>query len=277
MDPLTLWWIAPVALAGGGAVWAGVRLRSRMRYRPDRPMSRGAARRLALDAALHDLQQAQDASARARAEVQAAQAEVLRAQAQSPPLPAAVAGSRRRLQVAQREVKASLAAVRARRASVKVARATAPAWNAAAETLPLATLMAEHDALRGRWMAYETDPALAISYPSMSDAQAPALAGFLRAERLAAQLRPSSSDARTTPAAFAAYRDAVRDARHAFDAAEFDARRRAGEPTGTPGDAWAGVAQDLADGAQRAFWSGIDAIRERTRRQPPRSERRPRA
>jgi hypothetical protein len=269
MDPLlALWWIAPAAVAGGGATWAAIRYRRRT-TRPT--MSRGAARRLELDAALHDLKEAQDAAARGRAEVQAAQADVLRLQADqarpSSAVPAAaVAGARRRLQVAQREVKASAADIRARRAAVKVARATMPGWGTARETEPLARLMAEHDAVRARWVAYETDPALAIAYPSMSDPHAPALAAFLQQQRLTAQLRPSAADARTSPMAFSAYRDAVRRLAQTFDAAELDARRRAGEHVPDEPPAWAGIAQDLAAGAQQAFWSSLDALRERTRR-----------
>jgi hypothetical protein len=114
--------------------------------------------------------------------------------------------------------------------------------------------MAAHDQLTSAWMAYETDPAKAIAYPSMSDVQAPLTAAFLREQQSAQWLRPSSRDARISPADFAAYRDAVARARRAFDAAERDARTRAGEAT--TGDArtewWSGVAQDLVDGALRS-------------------------
>jgi hypothetical protein len=274
MEPLlALWWIVPAAAAGGGATWAAIRFRRRS-ARPT--MSRGAARRLELDAALFDLKQAQDASVRGRAEVQAAQADVMRVQAEQTrsrtDVPAAaIAGAKRRLQIARREVQASAADIRARRAAVKVARATMPTWGSARDQEPLVKLMAVHDAVLARWMAYETDPGLAIAYPSMSDPQTPALAAFLRQQRLTAQLRPSAPDARTTPTAYSAYRDAVRLLAHTLDAAELDARRRAGErvPEETIGETFAGFAQDLADGAQRAFWTSMDAIRDRSRRPRP--------
>ncbi|AZS35484.1 hypothetical protein CVS47_00076 [Microbacterium lemovicicum] len=263
MEPLLLlaqwWWVAPTAVAGGAATWVG--LRANRRLKPHRAMPRGAARRLELDAALHDLQEARDAAVRGRAEVQAAQADLLRLQADQTRaqsvVPAALAGAKRRLQVAQREVKASAADVRARRAAVKAARSTMPPAGSAREFHPLTRLMHEHDAVLVRWMAYETDPALAIAYPSMSDVRNPALSAFLQAQSQAQWLRPSAPDARTTPSAYAAYRDAVRRLRQTFDTAEQEARGRTrpsaagtGDADGR-GEAWGDVAKDIWDGASR--------------------------
>lgn len=223
-------------------------------------MSRSAARRLELDAALHDLREARDASIRGRAEVKAAQAHLLRLQADKTRsdsvMPAALAGARRRLQVAQHEVKASVADMRAHRAAVHAARATMPAPGSAREKEPLVRLMREHDAVMVRWLAYETDPALAIAYPAMSDVRNPALSAFLQAQSQAQWLRPSASDARTTPSAYAAYRDAVRRLRETFEAAEHDARGgeriSGGQRThDLRGEPWGDVAKDLWDGASR--------------------------
>lgn len=262
------WWAAPV-VAGGAAAWAGLRMTRRVRV--PRAMSRGAARRLELDAALHDLREAEDAGVRNHAEVQAARADLARLQAvqsgSGAVSAAAVAGARRRMQIAQQEVKAVAADIRARRAAVRAARITLPPLSAGPEAQPLARLMRQHDAVLVRWMAYETDPALAIAYPSMIDVRSPMLAEFLREQSLARDLRPSSPTARTPPASFAAYRDSVRRLQQAFDAAEFDARRRAGEvPTVMPdvvADAWNGIAQGLADGVQQAFTRSVEALRDR--------------
>jgi hypothetical protein len=124
--------------------------------------------------------------------------------------------------------------------------------------------MAHHDELTARWMAYETDPTVALTYPSMTDARSPLLAAFLREQSQAQWLRPASSTTRMTPAEFLAYRDAVRRATHAFDDAERDARRRAGEKPPRASDAasemWSQVAQDLADNAQRAVSDSVRAM-----------------
>ena len=89
------WWIGPAAAGAGTLGWIGVR-RSRHRALPagatttdraarawaSRPLSKNAARRLELDAALLDLQSARHTVTRGRAEVKIADAEVVRAQAE---------------------------------------------------------------------------------------------------------------------------------------------------------------------------------------------------
>lgn len=278
MEPLLAliaewWWIGPAAAGAGTVGWIGVR-RTRQRALPagasttdrtvrawaNRPLSKTAARRLELDAALLDLQTARHAVTRGRAEVKVADAEVVRAQAEraaSRVSSDAVSAARSRLVAAQRELRAAAAEVRARRAGVKAAKAMLPAIRSGSAPLPVARLFAEHDAVMLRWMAYETDPALAIDFPAMSDPRSPLLAEFLRAQERAQWLRPASTTARLEPADFLAYRDAVRALHHAFERAERAARRgRDDRPEADPADAWGRLTSDWAEQAQRALaWS----------------------
>ncbi|MBT9607005.1 hypothetical protein [Microbacterium sp.] len=278
MEPLVAliaewWWIGPAAAGAGTVGWIGVR-RSRQRALPagastsdraartwaNRPLSKTAARRLELDAALLDLQTARHAVTRGRAEVKVADAEVVRAQAEraaSRVSSDAVAAARSRLTAAQRELRAAAAEVRARRAGVKAAKAMLPAIRSGSAPLPVARLFHEHDTILVRWMAYETDPALAIDFPAMSDSRSPLLADFLRAQERAQWLRPTAVDSRLEPADFLAYRDAVRQLGHAFERAERAARRgRDDRPDADGTDAWGRVASDWAETAQRALtWS----------------------
>ncbi|MGC5076946.1 hypothetical protein [Agrococcus sp. DT81.2] len=257
------WWIAPAGAGAGALGVVGLRRRG------------PSARRLELEAALHDVRHAQDAVTRARARVKLARAEVLRAEAERSASIApvgAVSDAKRRVQLAERAAKAAVADLRARRAFVRAARATMPASRAPRESMPLARLRAEHDELTTRWIAYETDPAKAIDVPAMSDSSSPALQAFLREQQQALQLRPASVDARMAPAEFAAYRDAVRRATHAFEAAEHDALRAAGRGPGSsePGD-WSELAQELVQTAQLAIARSAEAWQrgERQRRRRP--------
>ena len=271
------WWIGPAAAGAGTLGWIGVR-RSRHRALPagattsdraarawaSRPLSKNAARRLELDAALLDLQSARHTVTRGRAEVKVADAEVVRAQAEraaSRVSSDTVAAARARLTSAQRDLRAAAAEVRARRAGVKAAKAMLPAIRAGSAPLPVARLFAEHDAVLVRWMAYETDPALAIDFPVMSDPRSPLLAEFLRAQERAQWLRPAAVDSRLEPADFLAYRDAVRHLTHAFDRAERAARRGGQEtPDVSDTDAWSRVASDLAETAQRALARSMESM-----------------
>ena len=244
------WWIAPAAAGAGTVGWIGVR-NTRRRALPaggstteraartwaNRPMSKAAARRLELDAALLDQQNARHAVTRGRAEVKIADAEVMRAQAERAASRAssdAVVAARARLTAAQRELRAASAEIRARRAAVRAAKSMLPAIRAGSAPLPVARLFAEHDAILQRWMAYETDPALAIDFPAMSD-----------------------SRSRLEPADFLAYRDAVRALRHAFERAERAARHGRDErPADDTSDVWGRMASEWAEQAQRAVtWS----------------------
>lgn len=244
------WWVAPAGAGVGGLGWAVQRVRE------------PAGRRLAVDAARLEVREAQRALVRTRAQEKVASAEVLRTQADRESgrgLAGEVPEAKRRLQHAQREVKAATAGLRARRASLAAARATMPAGSAPLEAMPLARLRSEHDALTQRWIAYETDPAQAIEYPAMSDPASPALQEFLRMQRRALELRPSAASARMTPAEFAAYRDAVRSAAHAFETAERAARSPQGRATPRIGRSdWSALVQDLLDTAQDAIERSVD-------------------
>ncbi|MDD7960963.1 hypothetical protein [Microbacterium thalli] len=277
MDPILVlvtewWWIAPAGAGASALGWAGLR-----RVRPGQ-------RRLELDAALLDVRRAQEAVTQSRAQLKVARAELLRAQAEKS-TPRATAGAvpeaRRRLQLAERQARAAVADLKARRAGVQAARATMPTSRGAIEQMPLARLMAEHDELTARWIDYETDAAKAIGFPMMSDARWPPLELFLREYQQASWLRPSARDVRMAPSDYSAYREAVRRATHAFDAAERAARR--GTPREIPepderSNDWAEVAQDLLDNAQRAIarssemWNRVR--RDRDRRDERRDERR---
>lgn len=252
MDPILVlvtewWWIAPAGAGASALGWVGLRR--------GRPMQR----RLELDAAQLDLRRAQQAVTQSRAQLKVARAELMRAQAEKA-TPRATAGAvpeaRRRLQIAERQARAAIADLKARRAGVQAARAMMPTSRKEIDRMPLARLMAEHDALLARWMEYETDAAKAIGFPMMSDARWPPLDLFLREHQQASWLRPASRDARMSPADYSAYREAVRRATHAFDAAERAARqgtpRELPEPDDRQND-WAEVAQDLLDNAQRAI------------------------
>lgn len=236
-----------------------------------RPMPKGAARRLDLDASRHELESAKTEAAHARVELRVAQADLLRVEADRAAgrAPAgAVSAARGRVQTARNDVRATAAAVRAQRAAVNAARATIPGPTAERDAYPLGRLMAAHDALTARWMSYETDAAKVIAYPTMSDSHSPLLTAFLDEERQARWLRPRSVDARVSPAEFAAYRTAVRRATQAFDAAERDALRRAGHrlpppPPGVP-ESWIDIAQDVLLLTQGAVDWSIRTFQRRT-------------
>jgi hypothetical protein len=238
-----LWWIGPAAVGAGGLGFAGVRLQRSTRRR-----------HLELEAARHDARGAREALTRARAGVMAARAEVARAEADRTAGRAAADPSRARrmLQAAQQEVRAATANVRAQRAMVKAARAAVPPVGAKPDALPLARIRAAHDAVMARWMAYETDPALGIDHPEMSDPHWPPMAGYLRALSRANALRPASADTRLTPAEFAAYRDAVRAAERAFADAERAALGHPAPADGGATDAWMDRASEIADTAMRS-------------------------
>ncbi|MDL5352228.1 hypothetical protein [Microbacterium sp. zg-YB36] len=209
------WWIAPAA-AGVGAVGYGALTTNRRR-----------ARRLELDAARQEEQTAYRALQAARAQLRAAQADLLSAKAQrgAAGIPSQFE-ARRALQAAkQRERQASLQ-LRASRSRVKATRARYGMAGGDAP-LPIEELLAQHDAVTARWLEYETDAGKALAFPQMLDARHPATLAFLRAQREAQSLRPASARDKVTPAAFLAYRDAVRRAEVAFAVAEQEAHRAA--------------------------------------------------
>lgn len=209
------WWVAPVAVGAGSATYAGLTTRSRR------------ARRLELDGARHEEALAFRALAAARVRVSDAQADVHSARASSPApsLSTALIGttemneSKRRLQEAKRAEKSAALTLRATRTRVKATRITYHAASAS-DPLPIDRLFAAHDAVIGRWMAYETDIAKAIAYPRLTDPNQPATIAFLRRQREAQRLRPGSARDRIPPEQYTDYRAAVRALESAFDEAE---------------------------------------------------------
>jgi hypothetical protein len=144
---------------------------------------------------------------------------------------------KRRLEVlhAKAELKAAQAAAR----GGTVAAASLPPVTAATaagsvpgsaeapdtQTTQLERLFATHDAVTARWLEYELDVAKMIAFPAMSDGRQPLTAAFLRAKRVADELRPESPKTKLTKEQLAEYRSAVVDFEVAFDVAERDARR----------------------------------------------------
>jgi len=270
VDPLwatvaEFWWIGPTAVGTGTLGWFGLRRGRRER-----------TRRIELDAARWQLRTAQRDAATARARVRVARTELARAQAERAAGRTGavdVAAARRELERASADARAATATTRVRRAHVSAARAALPPAGDEANA-PLARLMATHDALTARWMAYETDPARLIAFPAMTDARQPLTAAYLLAEKEARALRPPSGRARIDPQGFTAYRDAIAAAGRALDAAEAEAWRlaraagdaprtpRPGDPdagsrASLPWDEWSTVAQNLA---QTAIARGSEAL-----------------
>ena len=88
----------------------------------------------------------------------------------------------------------------------------------------LARVQARHDDITHRWLDYELDVSKLISYPAMSDGRQPLTAAFLRAKKVADNLRPAAGEV-PSPERLTEYRDAVTDYEVAFEVAERDARR----------------------------------------------------
>ncbi len=268
MLAVELWWIAPVA--AGGAVAGAVGLRRR---------STRSGRRLEYDAARHDLKAAQQTVVERRMAVKLARAEVARISAERSARrasPEQVAGARRMLRAKENDARAAAADVRAKKVRLNAARAAIPAASA---PRPLERLQAEHDAVTARWMQYETDPGLQITYPSMTNVKHPVTAAYLRAAGHAVETRRAATG-RVTAAEFAAYRDAVAELERAFEAAEHTARVQAGEVPSTPN--WQGTAQGMlnrsAEAIDRAAGAAASAFAAWSDRKRPegRDERPPR-
>ncbi len=266
MDPLLIvaewWWVAPTAAAAGTAGVIGLRRRARR-----------SGRRLAVDAARHDLRTAQQTVVDRRLALKVARADYARIVAERGVGRASadrVAGARRMLRERERDVKVAHADVRARQARLTAARASVPPASA---PRPLERLRAEHDEITARWMRYETDPALQISYPAMTDVRQPSTAAYLRAAGHAVELR-RAAEQQPTPAAYSAYREAVSDLEGALDAAEHRARVLAGE---TPPTAWQEAAQDAfarsADAIDQAAGAVASAFAAWSARRRPRDDR----
>lgn len=224
MEPILLfveswWWVAPVAAGAGAAAYGGLTTTSRR------------ARRLELDAARHEEARAHRALVAARADVRTAEADVHSARVRSGFAAAATFEAKRALQAAKTAEKSAQLALRASRARVRASLAQYRA-RSGRDPLPIEKLMAQHDAVNARWLAYETDAAKALAYPQLGDARHPATRAFFEAQREAQRLRPASARGRISPEQFAQYRSAVQALEAAFDDAERDAGARPPAPRG---------------------------------------------
>lgn len=132
---------------------------------------------------------------------------------------------KRRLEVMR--AKAELTSAKAAARHTPVARASEPRSITRPQPVPtqLDQLFAKHDDITARWLEYELDVAKLIAFPAMSDGRQPLTAAFLRAKKVADNLRPATSTAKITADEVAEYRAAVTDYEVAFDLAERDARR----------------------------------------------------
>jgi hypothetical protein len=231
MDPVfafaaELWWLGPVVIGGGAASFAAIRYGRRHR---ERTIEYAAAR--------HELDVARARLHGARAQVTSARAAMLAAKSERQAGRAgtgAMDAARRSLGDAQREMRSAQTALQGRRVQVRAARIALRGMPRDDEHLPTARLVAAHDAVVSRWMEYETDPAKAIAFPTMTDTRVPATSALLTALDRARWLRPTSPKASMTPEAYSHYRAAVTDLEAAFQTAEADAWRAAGA-TGGPG------------------------------------------
>lgn len=132
---------------------------------------------------------------------------------------------KRRLEVIRAKAELNSAKAAARRNPV--ARASEPKAITRPQAVPtqLEQLFAKHDEITARWLDYELDVAKLIAFPAMSDGRQPLTASFLRAKKIADNLRPESASVKIKPGDLAEYRAAVTDFEVAFDLAERDARR----------------------------------------------------
>lgn len=200
-------------------------------------------RRLGYDAARLELRQAQKDARDAAVAARVARADAARVTAERAASHAdagAVAASRRALREAQLASRAAGAQLRAARARLSAERMAL----GSGASLPLHRLRARHDAVLARWMAYETDPGLAVAYPAMSDARQPLTAAFLAVVERARDHRPSEGT-RVTASDYSVYRQAVDDLEHAFDLAERSARGERVQPA--PHDALFEAAREVAE------------------------------
>lgn len=125
---------------------------------------------------------------------------------------------------ARRRHREQLELIRAQGGSAAVEPAAALAGTVTSPAAGQQRIVAAQDAVTHRWLEYELDAAKLISYPAMSDGRQPLTAAFLRAKKVADNLRPDAGET-LTPERLREYRDAVTDYEVAFDVAERDARR----------------------------------------------------
>ncbi len=109
---------------------------------------------------------------------------------------------------------------------IKHAGAQAAKESEEALTSEIERTIAEHDAVRRRWLDYELDAVKALEYPVMTDMREQVTVDFHRARRDAEGLRPEDPDELRDRSRLDRYRDAVRELQTRFDIAEREARRR---------------------------------------------------
>lgn len=215
-----LWWVVPAAGTAVVATYTGLTTGKRR------------ARRLAVDAARLEEQQAARRLIEAQADTRTAKAELAAAQAQSPHGIwdfVSTSEARRRLQQAKLAQRSAALSLKSVRGQVSAERARMGAITSLAE-YPLVRLVRRHDAIVGRWLEYETDVASALAFPQMTNPRHPSTAAFLRAMQRASAARPASGSLRMPPADFIAYRRAVDELEAAFRAAEESALRASTRP-----------------------------------------------
>jgi hypothetical protein len=240
------WWLVPSAVALGAT--GAVALRRVRRRDP---------RRLALLASQHDVGEARRLATRRRAELKVARAEYRRMVTErnyKRETGVDLSGARRIVRDAERAVRAADAGVRSAYAKRSAARQELPLIKDP-EKYPLARVKAQHDSVLRRWLDYETDPAMAIAYPGMTDGSVPAAGEFLVASQRAGWLRPLK-DTKIKPEDYSRYRDAVNDLEAAFERAELAVRGVTGGKT-TSG--WQGSAQHLIERSAEAIERVADA------------------
>ena len=286
MDPLLAfavqsWWLGPTVIAGGAASFAGIRYGRRRR-----------ARALEYAGAKHEFAVARVRLYTARAQAKSAQAALLLAKSARHGGRGSVGeieAARLAVGEAQRELRAAQTGLRGRRVQVKAAKTLMRRMPRGDEHLPLSRLAAEHDAVLAAWMAYETDPAKAIAFPTMSDARVPATGALLIAMDTARWLRPRPETPTLTPEEFARYRSAVTELEAAFRVAEAAAWRAAGASGRPPGgaagasaaptlppllrSAWDDLVENARDAATTAAAAAAESAREAIQRATQRSPR----
>ncbi len=227
------WWLAPSIVAVGAIGVVGVRR-----------VQRNDPRRLAYRAAQFDVGEARRTAIRRRAELKVARAEYRRHVTERSfrrETGVDLSGSRRSVRDAERAVRAADAATRLAYARRSAARQELSLLKDP-EKYPLARVKAQHDAVLRRWLDYETDPAMVIAYPAMSDGSVPTTGEFFAASQRAGWLRPAANT-RVTPEQFARYRDAVHALEEAFENAERTVRGR--EASGVTDSGWHDTAQHM--------------------------------
>lgn len=215
-----LWWIAPAAGATAVVTYTGL------------TTGRRRARRLAVDAARIEEQEAARRVIEAHADARRARAELLAARARAPRGSwdfFATTDARRELARAKLAQRSATLALKSVRGQISSERARLGSMSTI-EDYPLPRLVRRHDGIVARWLEYETDVASALAFPQMTDPRHPRTAAFLEAMQRAQRARPPAAAMRMPPADFVVYRRMVDELEAAFTAAEDAALRSSTRP-----------------------------------------------